>query len=1389
MADGIDSLYKTSIFSNDNKLSSLSNTIYFKIKANLIENLGSWFFLKYDLSTKTSTQYMIEIISNIISFSQMVTILWYPEMEIKNWNSYFGWWKVLGYFSFDTIFAALNVYQIAFYAFISQILLYTSAIIVFSFFNSLFNQSNWKLFKLFLTFPTHILDIISTIGFIPTNLILIVTIKYSLFSHSNIDEYKNLTQKDVDVGAVGIFLGIFSLIQLFCLCVFRELFTADVRHSFAWNNIKSRSNSSFNVLLMIYKQLFIFMHVSMSSKKVWYYAIIMTFSGILALKVWKSEPYYNLITNVIQVSMMLGVMGISFNFLVGIWMDNSGIIALLSICVVPLALGIIFYWMHKFSLKQSYKGTYLDEYTFELRLRKQLTSKNFKNFLQIYNKFSEIHKISQISKDKLLVVWEVNYCLFSAEDFSLAKIKLARMSQVHNSFEGEVQEQRIYQWFKINEKSISDENDFLSYLNELELAKKDDKALCKFLLDLWKEASIEKPKISKLEYLVKNSASLIKSVNSIYTKLLKEKHPKSYEIYGSLLQNILYDFSRGKIILDKASQNSIIQEPKKIEKIENFEEGNGNILISANKDSFGVIVYINEIAAQMLKGTVTNILENNIIQYIPSPYNENHLEIMKKFVDNCTGPEIFKNYSWFTMDCQGYLNESYTLIKLTALREDLFFMVSMKPISSSHQVALISEDGTIYCHSDLFANALDLPNQFINYQNILSYIPKFFELELFEPELIVGKQAIAVVHGIKYFKKSEVHYAILITDKSEITEWLQKSTYEQREFFGQLTNRSIINEPKQNDTKIPTDHDDDRVYKRKSNASITTFIDDVEDSNNLEKCRHKFEELGSNISFQVSSYNFINSKEKSIINQSEQSLRKFKLVLFFSIISVLITNVAIIIYIADAVNHSRSINTFNDLGIILYRIASAAENSRLIDLAISYNHTEVSYYTSMLEQTRSDLLTYQSTLYKHYEDWSYCDSSKIIMLDIIPIWDFNNNEEPRRIFMNLYDALSEFIGHINSMIGNVKNSENYTNDLQFLVANGLGEAFYMSNSSLNGLVNCEIDRISTIGTFTIVLDVIGASILGICMAFLVFYILFISKKYNNLWNFIREKIYACYYELIKNCKDRLALVHNEELEEVDIPLRKKYKRISINIRMRYITRLALFISLTGIYYSLVHGIMYPDVEEYLKKRPQIMYIYVQRRAIIPKIGFFAREAALDDQEKQLKQLIPKSLSFPNANNELAEAITIFMKCTHSFMWNRKYLPAMMRTSLFEHGSSPIYQSNLGSIWWTNLLMFEASALQKYDSEKMSQLWILTRRYTELQLMMARVFSVIDEGSKEMISDRLSDIVNTAIIYIVLSVFLYLLYFLPYLSREISKLNRLKVILSIIPIKGKANEST
>lgn len=68
----------------------------------------------------------------------------------------------------------------------------------------------------------------------------------------------------------------------------------------------------------------------------------------------------------------------------------------------------------------------------------------------------------------------------------------------------------------------------------------------------------------------------------------------------------------------------------------------GNIIISANKEFLGTIIYINEIGAQILRGRITDIIGNKIEQYIPTPYNLGHYEKMKNFIDNCTCPEVDK---------------------------------------------------------------------------------------------------------------------------------------------------------------------------------------------------------------------------------------------------------------------------------------------------------------------------------------------------------------------------------------------------------------------------------------------------------------------------------------------------------------------------------------------------------------------------------------------------------------------------------------------------------------------------------------------------------------------------------------------------------------------------
>lgn len=55
-----------------------------------------------------------------------------------------------------------------------------------------------------------------------------------------------------------------------------------------------------------------------------------------------------------------------------------------------------------------------------------------------------------------------------------------------------------------------------------------------------------------------------------------------------------------------------------------FDDENGIMLISANDDTLGDIIYINDRAAEVLEENIQSVIGNKFWNYVPHPYQENH---------------------------------------------------------------------------------------------------------------------------------------------------------------------------------------------------------------------------------------------------------------------------------------------------------------------------------------------------------------------------------------------------------------------------------------------------------------------------------------------------------------------------------------------------------------------------------------------------------------------------------------------------------------------------------------------------------------------------------------------------------------------------------------------
>lgn len=80
-----------------------------------------------------------------------------------------------------------------------------------------------------------------------------MTVKYSIVDINDEVIYASLSKNEIDLGNIGVFLGISSLILYIISAVMYDLLTADIRHAFAKKNIKTRKSSDLEILLNMYK--------------------------------------------------------------------------------------------------------------------------------------------------------------------------------------------------------------------------------------------------------------------------------------------------------------------------------------------------------------------------------------------------------------------------------------------------------------------------------------------------------------------------------------------------------------------------------------------------------------------------------------------------------------------------------------------------------------------------------------------------------------------------------------------------------------------------------------------------------------------------------------------------------------------------------------------------------------------------------------------------------------------------------------------------------------------------------------------------------------------------------------------------------------------------------
>ncbi|CAG9317094.1 unnamed protein product [Blepharisma stoltei] len=1345
-----------------------------KIKENIFRILGDLFKTEYSTKVRLKEQVTYEILTNLILAMQLTSLTWYPSINIEGWESCVSFWQSVGVASYDQVCASFGVMNFCFYGTISLV-----GVCLLSFFIFwLFIYFEKQIPKIVTIFPRKIAIFLSTLGLIPSWNLSLMIMKYSLINANSVDEYDgNTSASSLNYGILGFILSLFTLIALLPFLLFSEAFRCDIKHTNGKKNIKARSSVQLDLEI---RSFYIFMSISYvtfgSNNILIHQVILLIFSALLFIKCLFYLQYYNIIQNFIQASVLASITSTLVIFIFGQIMNNALIIVVFNLFMQPMMILFAIYIVKRnYSKLKENQNVPKNQFEFERKMRHLLMDKTIEDKISVLNLFNNCAKDINFNKDKLFIIWEFNFCIAVIKDERLARMKLSQVRHFESSFEGDIQEWRIFYWLVSKKFTAFPDTLYLEYLSDFTLVRKQDEKLCDLLVDLQSEFSLRVPRMKKLEMLVSRACCLIKRTDEGYKQLVRKfKQIDAMENYTSFLYNIMNNQEEGDKLNRKKNGLEMNIRKNNGHDLENYGRDICIMLITCEDENFGKVVYINEKARNFLEISLSNALECHNWDFIPKPYCAWHEKRMKTFFT-----EFNTSFTWcdwlFLQTNKGYLKECNLIIKATAMHNAQYFLVSFESLDTNRQLALMTRDGTVTAHSLLFSQSIGYKDTEVKNYHISHLIPDFDinTRPINKPKLVSqnGLQ-FAIVYMEKLVVTTTIYFLFVVQDELEIEKLLKGKSLQETIFMDEIKEDLIgisshgeKYEAQELQGKVETDF----LIPNKANSPKNSTNQGGNDNSTIPNS-------SSNTSRMIKIKHC-----QDLLLRSKKHIRFLQLVLMLAIISTIGFLGAILQYMKHDISTLTSTVIFRDLGNMIYDIGLSANFAERLDQNYK-NNDPVESAIENLDKTSLSLIDTRNKIFDDFERWSYCEAYKAVTKPIIPLWNFDE-KKPKVVYDNIYNMLNKFIFNSQNMIQNIYTKEDYENHAKFIIANGLGIGYKSLINNLHEFESCEADAIEKISWKINFLLLLGVAISSILFGIIVWLFAIVSRNYDKFWNFLLNNAQFALLSLKTAAIERLIALYDNNIayEETDHGHYKTNRKINSKLQIKYTLRLTIFFSITLTYLLLVQLYLYPKCENSLKIRPKMLNNFEARRSLLSRFSIFARELYYP----YLIHNFDDSFDFSNIKSLMDRTAKLIEEKSIELLRNdfQNLMSQELINSIFEQSNQTVSFLNFGSYSGIDITKFDlldAAFNSSKNSEGMQILLSLTK---EVENEIWDELQMAENDSKNIINSEIDIIVYTTIAYSLILSGVFCFYYFPYMNQEIKKLSLYSILPSILQMEA------
>jgi NADPH-dependent 7-cyano-7-deazaguanine reductase QueF-like protein len=835
---------------------------------------------------------------------------------------------------------------------------------------------------------------------------------------------------------------------------------------------------------------------------------------------------------------------------------------------------------------------------------------------------------------KQLYIWECIYYLEFTRDIHIALLKLSKLhwadidilrfrglfrigvSTEDSRFRSFSLEAEFFKYMLLDsllKHYKTEEQKLIKYYQWVNTIHSKDLNFCSKMLEFFELLGNPSSRTKREIYrILRGIADSLANTIKQFKKACKAfpQDPVILETFGSFLTDI------AQSPIGDEMQNRAHYERSKLkieESVNHFEsylqKSVAIIIVSGLNKDFGSLVYINELAAEILETTPQAAMGTNIAQFVPEAFNYLHDDNMIRYILFSHGPEVYRHHI-VMVSAKKHLIEVTFRFRIHCHKKGVHFIVAIKEKPKNRELIVYQIDGGIIGYTDnleailgrnctnksIFELFPDLSDMFFNpkpYSPFIYYLEEQQrEIGLMFAHCDIGRVRVSMLYAfVRADCLGDLIYKNSLNklDKQNLSNVKKKlKVIESSSGHLLASKRSEADEPSTKKLQI-------FMNKYKPEEEIAVNSEQV-------RTQARQNSYAKNNTSSMLMTSETKKRDKAYNRNIDRKITCFHAIIIMILLLIIASCISSVTLIFQSAIGWDGYDIINKIGFNRAAISSITIDLRslnLINSGLKLKYEESAYREQIINIL--NIIKDNEKLLRAFNKDRY---RKVTLAE--------NDLKPSLKEMRLEDAMHEFITHASVLVSApLKDIQIQNSSFYYIYRNGLQELLQAMNRTTFDYQEEEINRLRSLSDemflseLSILVPVFALILLGMVP------MIFMAEKENQrLWSSLEHCNLGEIKERINLFKNRLETVHAIELPDRSVQI-ARLKKINISIWPAFTGKLFILIALSISVHVVVWEVGQIQITNYMNYMLNYINWNGLSRGSYLRTYFWMRESYLD----------------------------------------------------------------------------------------------------------------------------------------------------------------------------------